>query len=85
MSDELSRVRWLRANGDPTKHTARDALVEALRKLDAGELQMAHVIICIAQPDEDGVAAPAFLQGGPLSVYAQIGLIRLVEQLLAEP
>lgn len=85
MEDELSRARWRRAGGDPAKHTARDALVEALRRLDEGELPMEHVIICVAQPDENGMAAPAFLQGGPLSVYAQVGLLRLVEQLITEP
>lgn len=85
MTDDLSRARWRKADGDPAKHTPRDALVEALRRVDTGELPVEHVIVCIAQPDADGAAVPAFLQGGPYSVYAQVGLLRMVEALVLEP
>lgn len=85
MHDDLSHARWLKAEGDPAKHTPRDALVEVLRRIDTGELDADHIVVCIAERTDDGSALPTYFQGGPCSVYAQIGLLRMCASLVEQP
>lgn len=70
----LSARRWAK-DSDPNKFTPREVIVEALRQLDAGEVEAEHVIVVHGWYDPAGVSNTGYFQGGEFRHLEGIGLL----------
>ena len=82
---DLASRRWARGDRRPEAHSPRDALVETLRQIDAGEFDPAHVIVCIAvnEPGEFDHGT-RYMQGGSFPYHGQVGLLSVVRGMMNE-
>lgn len=73
---DLAARRWMASN-NPADSTPRDALVEAIRRIDASELAPDHVVIVLAVPDPDEPRASTVhrMQAGALTYFGAVGLL----------
>lgn len=74
---------------DPNSETKdtkpRDALLAALEAIDSGEIEAAHVIVCVGHRDENGYHTDHFYQGGTFNNFGQLGLLHTIaERFLAQ-
>ncbi len=74
---DLSARRWEVANG-PDAHKPVDALREAIRQIEAGEMKADHVIICFGGETDTHVITD-WLQAGTFNSHAQSGLLERVK------
>ena len=68
----LAARRWDNGGNMPSDHSVRDTLEAALARIDNGDINPAHIIICHAG-GEGG--RTGFMQGGNFTAYAQLGLM----------
>lgn len=80
---DLASKRWARGDRRPEAHSPRDVLVEALRQIDAGEFNPAHVIVCIATDHDDEFdSGTRYFQGGSFPYHGQVGLLSAVRGMM---
>lgn len=87
MSEPISFAarRWEKGDGRPGSHSVREALEVALARIDSGELDAKHIIICVGlSDDEDGGSNCAYFQAGPFNHFAQMGLLDAAGRLMHE-
>ncbi len=68
--DDISAARWRRGR-DPNEHKPIDALKEAIRQIEAGELAPKHIIVCFTDEDDRF----GWFQAGPESRFGQVGIL----------
>ena len=76
----LAARRW-KTDQQTESFTPRDALVEALRQLDAGEIKADHILICHAWKEARGESVGWF-QSGDLTPLGQLGLLTRVSHVM---
>jgi hypothetical protein len=75
--------RWEK-DTDPKSHPPVTALREALRQLEAGEIEAEHIMVVHAHHDSDGVSHVGFLQAGKFCELAQVGMMQRAARLIAQ-
>lgn len=79
----LAEARWDKGDNSPTTHSVREVLEVVLAKIDSGEVEADHVIVCLDLKDENPNAGrPAYYQGGTLRAFGQVGLLTACQHLL---
>lgn len=78
----LNARRWVK-DDNPKAHTPADALREALRQLESGELEADHVIVVYGYHNKDEQGVVGYLQGGSLPELAQCGMLARAHHLIA--
>lgn len=81
---ELTDKRWEKGEGKPSSHKLREALEVALHRLDVGEIEADHVIVCFGHTDDGGGDSCSFFQAGNYSHYGQLGILEAVKFLMSE-
>lgn len=75
---DFSSRRWSDSRKSCRDFSPRDALCEALRLIDAGEIDPDHVIVLFGRQDGEASIAD-WRQAGSFGAYAQRGLIETVK------
>lgn len=70
----LTARKWQR-DTNPKSHAPETALREALRQLEAGEIQADHIMVIHAHHTELGVSHVGYLQAGKFSELEQCGMM----------
>jgi hypothetical protein len=77
----LAAQRWGNGGDLPSTFSVRDCLEVVLSKIDSGEIDPQHVIICHGRTRED-FNDTGFFQAGSFNSYAQLGLLTHVRRLM---
>jgi hypothetical protein len=77
---ELGSARFQRAEG-PGDLSPRDALIEALRRFDSGELAPDHVIVIYGSAGEEEQQC-GYMQAGRIGLYTRIGILERVRDMM---
>lgn len=70
----LAARKWGR-DTNPANHQPQVALHEALRQLEAGEIEADHVMVIHGYHDDAGKSQVGYLQAGKFSELEQCGLL----------
>lgn len=78
--------KWA-SNTDPNAYSPRDMLVEALRQVDAGDLDAHHMVLVVAHKDEASPTGQTtgYMQAGSYAPLAALGLLTSAVNVMQEP
>ena len=80
MSDVISFTerKW-DSNRDVAAHTVVDMLRVAIARIERGEMQADHAILCTACVEDNGAVSSGWLQVGEFHVLGQLGLLERIK------
>jgi hypothetical protein len=83
---DLAEKRWTDGENNPRQHKPRDALLAALRDIDAGVINPDHLVVCYSLPNNDE-AECGYYQAGCAhnGLFHSIGILMRVVHILQNP
>ncbi|WLJ71074.1 hypothetical protein [Sphingomonas phage Kimi] len=83
MVDDITRRRWDK-NHEPGSHRPVDCLRMMLDRIERGEVDPDHIVICYSNNKADTEGATGYYQAGTLGYHGQQGLLTRVLHLMNE-